>query len=108
MVVSHKRGKRTSTHFQKIAHHDLYDLWQAETQYLRPHQIRIHAAESGLKMVGETLYSQTAPPQPLLPKKRPLYSGISLHLKEVLWAEEVVTAPLPKKMLALINRPSRP
>lgn len=104
MFVSHKRGKRASTHFKKIAQHDQYDLWQAETQYLRPHQIRIHAAESDLKMIGETLYTSRKATQPPAPKqslkpKHPASQGIDLHLKEILWEKEIVISPLPKKML---------
>jgi 23S rRNA-/tRNA-specific pseudouridylate synthase len=91
-IVSHKQGKKSRTQFSLLEDLGDYELWQAQTNYLRPHQIRLHAFELGIAIVGETLYG-TTPPIFLsnLKKKfykgldfeQPLYSGLHLHLSSV-------------------------
>jgi len=61
--VSHRYGKKTETLFQKeesFASCDI-DLWRAETHYIRPCQIRIHAFESGLELPGDSLWGRCPP-----------------------------------------------
>lgn len=68
MLVSHKSGKKTFTTFRRLAvtqqptgrHNPLFDkeLWEASCTYLRPHQVRLHAHEIGLRICGESLYAK--------------------------------------------------
>lgn len=112
MLVSHKSGKKTATRFRRLAvakaptgkANPLFDkeLWAAETAYLRPHQIRLHAHESGLRVCGESLYAQV--PSFYLSELKglrrrladevPLWSGPMVHLASV-WAEPAAAASLP-------------
>lgn len=88
MVVSNKTGKKTETSFKLLKIWGPYALWEAKTNYLRSHQIRIHAYESGLNILGENLYQDI--PQLYLSslKKRykgkklekPLYPFIAIHM----------------------------
>jgi len=93
MVVSHQTGKKTATQFRRKEDFGDWSLWEAETDYHRFHQIRVHAAESGLKIPGDTVYGH----EPLLyfsrlkrgfrnsqtREERPMYDGPALCLKEV-------------------------
>ena len=57
MIVSHKSGKFANTSFDPIQQHGKYQLWQASTTYHRIHQVRIHALESGLNIIGDEVYN---------------------------------------------------
>ncbi len=57
-LVSHSTGKKSLTRFKVIERIDRWTLWEATTSLPRPHQVRLHAAEAGIRIVGETLYSQ--------------------------------------------------
>ncbi len=110
-LVSHAQGKRTSTIFTRQERFGHFELWDAQTDYSRPHQIRLHATECGLNILGESLYSQT--PEPLLSalkggrfKKRdeekPLYGSLCIHLSHVALPDSVkIEAPLPEKWALL-------
>lgn len=92
-IVSHRFGKKASTRFKKLETCGNYELWRAWANVVRPNQIRLHAAEGGLKIVGEEIYSRT----PLvymsnlkrdynLPKKaeeKPLYGELAMHLERL-------------------------
>jgi len=88
--VSHKLGKKSLTIFEPVdSHTRVYTQWLAQTHYPRFHQIRIHAAEMGLKMIGVSLYAQGPIPylkdfkQKSLKGKtaqEPLFEGLALHL----------------------------
>jgi len=63
MLVSHTSGKRCETHFHQVGTISRrFSLWQAETSYNRLHQVRLHAFEVGLRVVGDMLYSQSPLP----------------------------------------------
>jgi 23S rRNA pseudouridine1911/1915/1917 synthase len=57
MVVSHKTGKKSHTDFWFIENVGPYEHWRATTRFLRPHQIRLHAHECGIGIIGENLYA---------------------------------------------------
>ncbi len=118
MIVSHKTGKKTETRFRFLRPYGRYQLWEAETTTLRVHQVRIHAAERGLQVVGETLYSDGG--QIYLSRlkrdyqgdgdrEQPLYKALCIHLVEVGINVEgesfaPVTAPLPSRFATLLKR----
>mgnify|MGYP001828964211 CR=1 FL=1 len=92
VVVSHQTGKKASTRFRRIDSFGTFSQWEAETSYSRIHQIRIHAAESDLGILGERLY-RSVPYVYLSGLKRkyrrrgkperPIYGHLALHLKRV-------------------------
>lgn len=123
MLVTHSTGKKCETRFTYLRNFGRYQLWEAETRDMRPHQVRLHAAEMGLRIVGESLYAKE--PAVLLSnlkrgyvktgrlEETPLYEGLCLHLLQVdVEAGEPhrfpsVVAPLPKKFEGLLKRLDR-
>jgi 23S rRNA-/tRNA-specific pseudouridylate synthase len=118
VMVSHTTGKKASTVFRRVESFGLISQWEAETSYSRIHQIRIHAAESGLGILGERLY-KSVPFVCLSDLKRkfrrrgkperPIYGHIALHLKwvEIAFPDQApirIEAPPPKGYSVLIKR----
>ncbi len=124
-AVSHRFGKRASTSFELLGQSGNYGLWKAEASAVRPHQIRLHASEGGLAVVGETLYSKTPsvflsefkagykPGAPLYAEK-PLYPRLCAHLFKIkfdggkfgmpaIGAMEI-ECPLPKAFAVCLKR----
>ncbi len=118
MLVSHKTGKKCETRFQYLRSYGRYQLWEAETRDFRTHQIRIHAAESGLATVGESQYAQGERILLSMIKRgyrrgsgpeKPLYEPLCLHLVSVEFEipnQELpgVFAPLPKGFETLLKK----
>lgn len=115
MVISHKTGKKACTHFRFLKAYGPYELWEAKAAFVRPHQIRCHAADEGLVMVGESLYGE----EPLIylsqfkrryigrDRERPLYEGLHLHLAELsmpFWGKEPIAIPLPRKFEVMLKK----
>lgn len=121
-LVSRKTGKKSETRFFRSEKFGDYELWRAETTFPRPHQIRLHAAESSLPIVGDALYGKIPPvvnsafrPRGRLNKgeERPIYDAICLHLEEIVVAanavpelvsDERISAPLPDGFSALLKK----
>jgi RluA family pseudouridine synthase len=113
MRVDHKNGKRSKTRFQVLENfpgHG-YALLSCEPLTGRTHQIRVHAAHAGLKIVGDTLYggkplwlSRLKPDYRLKPghEERPLLARVALHAEELQLVHPItgqtitITAPWPK------------
>ena len=118
VVVSHHTGKKASTMFRRVESFGSVSQWEAETSYCRIHQIRIHAAESGLGILGERLYKSV----PFLylsdlkrkfrrrgRPERPIYGHIALHLKrvEIEFPDQApirIEAPAPRGFSIMIKR----
>lgn len=92
MIPSTAKGKKAKTHFRLLFESDLgWSLWEASASYIRPHQVRAHAAIHGIPILGDMLYSGPEAPQlnEFLPRKRKIpvdgaiFSGVALHLCEV-------------------------
>ena len=118
VLVTHRSGKKASTTFRRIESFGPVSRWEAETFYSRLHQIRIHAAESGLGILGERLY-RSVPFVHLSDLKRkfrrrgrperPIYGHIALHLKrvEIEYPDQMpitVEAPPPRGYSVLTRR----
>lgn len=111
-IVSHRFGKKAQTHFKKIAESRGFTLWRARAAFARPHQIRAHAKEAGLRVAGENVYSRTSPVymseikreqyklDRSLERELPLYPHICIHLENANGAR----APLPKGFAAALKR----
>ena len=119
MLVSHKTGKKCETRFRFVRQYGRYQLWEAETSDMRVHQARVHAAERGLRVVGESLYSKGDQIYLSQLKKgyqansdreeRPIYAALCLHLLEVAFAIpdsdfDPIAAPLPSRFETLLKR----
>jgi len=115
-LVSHESGKKCVTHFLRLERLGGFGWWEARTTYVRTHQIRLHAAEVGLPIVGDRLYRG---PKPIMlsdlkrdyrsrGEESPLYGGLCLHLNglEVAAPDWAFTleSPLPKGFNVLLRR----
>lgn len=110
MIVSNKSGKKTKTKFKWLSDQpNGYQLWEAQTHYLRMHQIRIHAMECGLQILGEKEYTYSNSPKSLAFKTKlkntempnnPI-NDLYLHLSTLIYKvdnkEVVVESPLPEQ-----------
>lgn len=113
-LISHRTGKRARTGFRRLIEGSSLQLWEATTSYLRPDQIRLHAAEVGIGVAGETVYGEhEGLARPDLPgTRRPggkhfgLLPGPALHLAQVqipqLLSSPVASSP-PKSFLKWIE-----
>lgn len=85
-TISDKRGKRTCTHFTRLANARGYDWWCAKTRYLRQHHVRAQAAAEGIKILGECAYGGISIPELShfrklnKPHAKPLYVGAAVSL----------------------------
>jgi 23S rRNA (cytosine1962-C5)-methyltransferase len=52
----------SETHFKRIKRSPFYELWEASPKTGRSHQIRLHAADLGMPLLGDTLYGGSAFP----------------------------------------------
>jgi 23S rRNA-/tRNA-specific pseudouridylate synthase len=55
-LISHSTGKKSRTIFRRISRVGRWSWWEASAHYLRQDQVRLHAAECQLRIVGETSY----------------------------------------------------
>ncbi|MDR1590744.1 MAG: hypothetical protein LBR92_01980 [Puniceicoccales bacterium] len=117
MIISHTTGKKARTIFKKIATLEQFTLWSAETKFLRKHQIRLHAHEMGIKILGEDIYDKI--PTPFLSdfksnvksnRKRlamPLYSATCVCLPEINFfyggSDIKIRSPLPSKFASMLK-----
>ena len=121
-VVSHRFGKQARTSFEICAvspsKHACRIL--AKTVYPRPHQIRLHAAEAGIEILGENLYTDTPSPtlRQLSPRNvgikneelfdKPVYPRIALHLGKISFTENgkrtEICAAEPKGFIHLAKK----
>ncbi|HKK19429.1 MAG TPA: pseudouridine synthase [Opitutales bacterium] len=92
MIPSTAKGKKSSTKFTPLAESDLgWALWEAQTGFFRPHQVRAHAATHGIPAMGDSVYGGPAPPtfRQLRPRARrsdpdsPVFQGLAIHLASV-------------------------
>lgn len=91
-LISHKTGKKSETRFFPAENFGEYELWRAETAFPRLHQVRLHAQESGLPIVGDALYGGVpAVSNAYFGKRgrlnkgevRPIYPSPCIHLASV-------------------------
>lgn len=103
-LVSHQTGKKTFTLFRRLQQFGPFSLWESESPYDRYHQVRLHAAEAGLRLLGEDTYSRSADKG----EEASLYGGLCLHLFSLRFpldeAEREVEAPHPAALTRLLRR----
>ena len=115
MRVDPKHGKKSKTKFEVLERFSNagYVLLRCQPVTGRTHQIRVHAAHVGLKIVGDTLYGGKALWLSWLKKdyhlkpgreERPLISRVALHAEELQLKHPVtaailtISAPWPNDM----------
>ncbi len=89
--ISHKQGKKAKTTFSRLHQNKDFDYWEAKTRYPRFHQLRLHAFEAGILILGEHLYAEVPMPSLRAVKHgkikgdvhKPLSHHIALHLRGI-------------------------
>jgi len=120
MIPSSAKGKKSKTEFKLLSESSSgWALWEATTSFLRPHQVRAHAAVQELPVLGDVLYAGPEAPllSELLPNKRtsgikfPVLDGLALHLREVILpassegvAAVSLRAELPRHFRVMLQR----
>jgi len=116
-IISHRYGKKCSANFECIERVSGFSLWKVKTKFLRQHQVRLHAFEAGLRIVGDSIYAEEPLPRLSEFKKRykkfdeekPLYDSIALHLVSISFKDsdgELVSAKseLGKKFKTMLTK----
>ena len=123
-IVSHRFGKKAETSFTRLKSRRGCELWRASAKSARPHQVRVHAAESGLKIIGEELYARGGyvylsnlkddyRPRRGEREEPPLYPHLALHCASIkMRADDSLSdigdicaeAPLPRAFAAMLKR----
>ena len=115
MRVDSRNGKKSKTIFRVLETFSMagYALLACQPLTGRTHQIRVHAAHAGLKIVGDTLYggkplwlSRLKKDYRLKPghEERPLLARVALHAEELQLIHPItgqtitITAPWPKDL----------
>jgi RluA family pseudouridine synthase len=118
MRVDPRGGKRAETRFTVLEKFARHTLLQCEPLTDRPHQIRVHLWNSGLRVVGDALYggkplwlSNLKRDYRLKPgrEERPLLARVTLHAEQlslphpVTGSEVAITAPWPKDLRVAVK-----
>ena len=89
-VISHRFGKKARTQFKKLSDSSQFSLWEASSCHPRMHQVRIHAAELGIPVLGDAIYGEELPDPPSVGRKgyknrpsKPRFSGLALVLLDL-------------------------
>lgn len=113
MRVDPKEGKKSQTIFEALERLADQTLLRCQPLTDRPHQIRVHLQNSGLRVVGDELYggkplwlSRLKKDYRLKPgrEERPLISRPALHLEELSFPHPTtgetltITSPWPKDL----------
>lgn len=108
-LVSHRSGKKATTHFRRLHSFEGGDCWESISSFDRWHQIRLHSAELGIPPLLDALYggSEELPYEwkRHLPRRRapfPTLRQSGLTLPE----DENIFLPVPrvwKKLLPSFN-----
>jgi len=113
MQVSHRHGKKSATAFSREATlPGGLSLWRAQTDYPRLLQVRTHAMERGLRIVGDAPH-QGRPPltagdiNPRLRgagREKVYYAPPCLWLAQVDTGRATLQAPLPHGLTVLLKK----
>ncbi len=118
MLVSHATGKKCQTRFAVGESIGPFHYCTAATPFPRRHQILLHAAESGLPVLGDSLYARQKPlllssmKRDYSPKKdleeRPLYDGPACFLSRLVLPDGIaVDTPEPPRWNGLTRQLER-
>jgi len=108
-LVSHRTGKKTSTHFHRLERIGKYNIWEATTNYYRADQLPLHALELGIRICGENHYAHEYPIflsrikrgwEGDTEKETPLYEAPSVYLAEITFQDGTSIKGEPPTRLA--------
>lgn len=88
-------NKDAKTSFKRINEHQKFSLWEATPETGRTHQIRIHAKEAGIPILGDVNYSGSN------------FARMMLHCQDIEWEDIKHHSPLPAlfNYITLFSRP---
>jgi 23S rRNA (cytosine1962-C5)-methyltransferase len=85
------------TDFQKIESFEKYTLWQAQPRSGKTHQIRLHAADLGIPLLGDSLYNGTNFHGKIFLHSQSLnYKDLHLKAHDVWWTQSLKNLKLAK------------
>lgn len=96
-----KSGKNAVTHFRVLKRHNNYTLLEVKIETGRTHQIRVHLAEIGFPIIGDSVYSNG--------KNEWGIEGQCLHAKSIRFKHPIshkdmlIEAPLPSYFQNIID-----
>ncbi len=96
-----KSGKNAVTHFKVLKRHNNYTLLEVKIETGRTHQIRVHLAEIGYPIIGDSVYSNG--------KNEWQVEGQCLHAKSIKFKHPItkkemfIEAPLPEYFQKIID-----
>jgi len=97
-------GRSAHTEFRVLERLEAYTLLEVRIGTGRTHQIRVHLAQLGHPIVGDTLYGASARPQGRPPLGRPWLHSWRISFTSPSTGRDVtVEAPLPQELLAWKN-----
>jgi len=117
MIPSTAKGKKCVTQFSRLSESENgLTLWEAQTSFFRPHQVRAHAATHGIPVIGDSLYA--GPPAPTLRQLQPrarrsdldsaVFGGLAAHLRRAEFSfggvDLSLESDLPKSFTLLLKR----
>lgn len=112
------KGKKAETLFEVVEKFANHTLLRCLPRIARPHQLRVHLQNSGLRIVGDALYggkplllSRLKRDYRLKPgrEERPLLSRVALHAEEMTLPHPItgetvtITAPWPKDLRVAVK-----
>ncbi|MBV7532715.1 RluA family pseudouridine synthase [Chitinophaga sp. sic0106] len=119
-MVTNRRGKASLTDYKVLEEFGLLSLVKLQIHTGRTHQIRVHMKHLGHPVAVDEMYGTGEPIRLSAIKKkfklgkyveeeRPLLSRLALHAAELEFKDQqgnvqLVEAPLPKDMAALLNQ----
>lgn len=117
-IPSTAKGKKCRTEFSRLEQLGAWSLWEARAGFMRPHQVRAHAALAGIPIMGDELYGGPKSPNAgdLSPARRrngnatkPLLDGLAAHLQALQLPElkTPIIAPLPRRFETCLRRLKR-
>jgi 23S rRNA pseudouridine1911/1915/1917 synthase len=96
-----KNGKNAVTHFKVLERFDGYTLLEVNIETGRTHQIRVHMAEIGYPIVGDTVYSNGKNPFGV---EGQMLHSFRLEFKHPITGKEMhLEAPLPQYFEDVLN-----
>lgn len=83
-LISGRTGKKSLTRFGNLERANHLGLWGARTTFPRKHQIRLHAAESGIPVLGDQRYGEgSVSPKRHSAMRLPVFSGLAIMLNQI-------------------------
>ncbi len=115
-IVSHRFGKKCYTDFTLSEDLGDFQIWKAKTKFFRWHQLRLHAAEAGIRPIGEdtyvrvkkVLFSKFKKGELKNKEDAQVYSELCIHLSNIrfkyMGETFEISSALPQKFEVLLKK----